>query len=94
VISADYQISRTEYEEREELRRFYNTPTGVKELCRDIYDGKLLCQISGDDDIFKHNLAVKRLERIGILDQEGLEALVKWMLNRDPQKFPADDIEE
>ena len=30
---------------------------------------------------------------MGLLDQEGLEGLVKWMLDRDPQKFP-EDIEE
>lgn len=93
MISAEYQISRQEFSEREELRRFYNTPVGRKELCQEIYDGRLLGQISTDDEICKHNLCVRRLERMGLLDQEGLEGLVKWMLDRDPQKFP-EDIEE
>ena len=53
----------------------------------------MLGQISTDDEICKHNLCVRRLERMGLLDQEGLEGLVKWMLDRDPQKFP-EDIEE
>lgn len=93
MISAEYRISREEYSERETLRRFYNTPVGRQELCREIYDGKLLGQISSEDDIYKHNLAVRRLERIGLLDQEGLEGLVKWMLDREPTKLP-EDIEE
>lgn len=94
MISATYQLSRTEYNERERLRAFYNTPVGREELIRDIMDGCLLSQISTDDQIYKHNLAVKRLERIGLLDEENLEDLVKWMLTRDPKKYPVDDIEE
>jgi len=94
MISADYQISRQEFADREELKRFYNTPVGIKELCQEIYDGRLLGQISTDDEILKHNLCVRRLERMGLLDQEGLEALVKWMLSREPQKFPAENIKE
>ena len=93
MISAEYRISKEEFSEREELKRFYNTPVGRQEICREIYDGKLLSQISTEDDIYKHNLAVRRLERLGLLDQEGLEELVKWMLDREPQKLPA-DIEE
>ena len=94
MISAQYRISRAEYEERERLKAFYNTPVGRAELMRDIMDGCLLGQIAGEDQIYKHNLAVKRLERIGLLDEENLEDLVKWMLSREPRKFPADDIEE
>lgn len=93
MISASYHISQAEFSERERLKRFYNTPVGRQELCQEVYDGKLLCQISTEDDIYKHNLAVRRLERLGLLDQEGLEGLIEWMLNRDPQKYP-DDIEE
>ena len=94
MISAMYQISQAEFEERERLKAFYNTPVGIEELCRDILDGCLLSQIGDDDQIYKHNLAVKRLERIGLLDEENLEDLVKWMLNREPRKFPRRDIEE
>jgi len=37
-----------------------------------------------------HNFAVEKLERLGLLDEEGLEGLIKWMLSREPQKLPAD----
>ena len=94
MISAMYQITQAEFEMRERLKAFYNTPVGRQELVQDFYDGCLLSQISTDDQIYKHNLAVKRLERIGLLDEENLEDLVKWMLTREPRKLPADDIEE
>lgn len=94
MISENYRLSKDEFIERERLKAFYkSSPIGIQELCREIYDGKLLSQISGDDDIYKHNLAVRRLERMGLLDQESLEDLVRWMLDREPRKYPA-DIEE
>ncbi len=94
MISASYRISKEEFNQREELKRFYNTPVGRQELCREIIDGCLLSQISTDDQIYKHNLAVRRLERLGVLDEEGLMNLVEWILNRDPYKFPVEDTEE
>lgn len=92
MISLRYDITKEQLVEREELKRFYNTPIGIQELCDIVRMGGLLSKISVGDDraVVAHNFAVEKLERLGLLDEEGLEGLIKWMLSREPQKLPAD----
>lgn len=95
MIELRYTISKAQYMEREELKRFYNTPIGIQELCDIVRMGGLLSKITvgNEGQVLAHNFAVEKLERLGLLDEEGLEGLIKWMLSREPQKLP-EDIEE
>lgn len=95
MIRLEYEITKKQLLEREELKKFYNTPIGVQELCDIVRLGGLLSKINVGDDkaVVAHNFAVEKLERIGLLDEEGLEDLIRWMLKREPDKLPR-DIEE
>lgn len=92
MVGEEYGITKDQYLEREELKRFYNNPIGIGELCDLVRAGGLLNKIPvGDTNaIFAHNYAIDRLERLGLLDEEYLEDLIKWMLNRQPKKLPLD----
>lgn len=91
MIGSEYPIGNETYNSREELKRFYlSSPLGVQELCDIIRLGGLLSKITDEREIVAHNFAVERLERIGLLDEEGLEDLVIWMLKRPATKRPVE----
>lgn len=91
MIDARIGIDRDSYVEREELKSFYNTPTGIKILKDRILMCGLLSEITDPEGVTAHNICVKELERIGILDEEGLEPLLKYLLTRDATKRPAEE---
>ena len=95
MIRLEYEITKQQLVERQALRKFYNTPIGVQELCDIVRMGGVFQKISVGDDkaVVAHNFAIEKLERIGLLDEEGLEDLIRWMLKREPDKLPR-DIEE
>jgi len=91
VIGSQYEIGKDVYLDREELKRFYlSSNIGIQELCDIIRMGGLLSKITDERQVVAHNFAVEKLERIGLLDEEGLEDLVIWMLKREPTKRPTE----
>lgn len=93
MVSARYGISNEVFQEREKLKAFYNNAVGRAELCDIIRCGGLLGKIPAMDEskamIAAHNFAVEKLERLGLLDEEGLEDLVRYLLDREPTKYPS-----
>ena len=91
MIRLEYDIDVDKYNEREDLKKFYlSSPIGVQEICDIVRVGGLLSKITDERQILAHNFAVEKLERMGLLDEEGLEDLVLWMLRRMPSKRPVE----
>lgn len=93
MIGSQYEIDRGVFLERERLKAFYNNPLGIQELCDIVRSGGLLSKIAPIDDqkmVIAHNWAIEKLERIGLLDDKGLEGLIEYLLNREPTKYPGE----
>lgn len=93
MVQSKFSITKEQYIERETLKSFYNNPIGIQELCDIARAGGLLSKITPLDDtkmVLAHNWAVEKLERLGLLDEEGLEDLIRYLLTRQPTKLPAD----
>lgn len=94
MIPSQMTIDREEYLRRQRLREFYGTDTGITVLSRRILLSGLLSEIRTDSDIIAHNLCVRELEEIGMLDEEGLEPLVKFMIAQDCKRPATGDDED
>ena len=94
MIAATQQIDTEIYLEREELKAFYQTPTGLKVLAEKVLMCGLLSEIVDDAGVMAHNLCIKELEQIGLLDEEGLVPLLKYLLTREPTKRPKEQKQE
>jgi len=94
MVPAGYGITDEQYVERERLKSFYlSRPEGIQELCRLILTCGVFSKIDTTQDravqmVVAHNLGIDTLERIGLLDEEGLEELVTHLLNRGATKRP------
>lgn len=82
MISKEAGITRDEFLHREELKRFWNTETGLEVLSQRILLSGLLSEIRADSDVIAHNLCIRELEEMGILDEEGLKPLLRYMLSQ------------
>lgn len=91
MISALQTIDKDIYVEREALKDFYNTPTGLKILAQKILMCGVLSEIVDAEGVTAHNLCIKELEQLGILDEEGLVPLLKYLLDRQPTKRPIEE---
>lgn len=94
MIAATQLIDTEIYLERENLKDFYKTPTGLKVLSNKILMSGLLSEIVDEKGVMAHNLCIKELEQIGILDEEGLVPLLKYLLEREPTKRPEEQNQE
>jgi len=91
MISKEFEIDKEVYIHRAELMEFYNTPEGIKELSSWILLSGLLSDITSESQKVAHNMVVRKLEEIGVLDEEGLEDLVKYLLSRGSCKRPREE---
>ena len=91
MIDQRQLIDKEEYLNRESLKTFYNTPMGLKVLSQEILQHGVLSEIVDPEGVTAHNICIRKLEQIGILDEEGLVPLLKYLLDRDPTKRPVDE---
>ena len=91
MISSLQQIDNEEYLHRENLKDFYNTPTGLEVLSSEILQCGVLSEIADPEGVTAHNICIRKLEQIGILDEEGLVPLIKYLLEREPTKRPVEE---
>lgn len=91
MIDALQRIDNDEYLHRETLKAFYNNPTGVEVLTQKILMCGIFSEIRDEQGVLAHNLCIKELEQLGILDEEGLAPLVRYLLNREPTKRPVEE---
>lgn len=82
MIGRDAPIDTQIFNHRESLKRFYNTDTGIHVLSQKILMSGLLSEITSESDVIAHNLCIKELEEIGILDEEALKPLLKFLLGQ------------
>lgn len=82
MIGREFPIDKEEFLHREELKRFYNTDIGVYVLSQKILLSGVLSEIKSESDVIAHNLCIKELEEIGILDEEGLVPLLRYLLGQ------------
>lgn len=91
MISSLQAIDTQEYLNREELKTFYRTPVGLKVLSQKILQCGVLSEIMDPEGVTAHNICIRELEQIGILDEEGLVPLIKYLLDRDATKRPIEE---
>ena len=91
MIDALQTIDQQEYLHREKLKDFYNTPTGLEILAQKVLMCGVLSEIVEPEGVTAHNLCIKELEQLGILDEEGLVPLLKYLLDRQPTKRPIEE---
>ena len=82
MIGKEFLIDKDEFFHREQLKQFYNTDTGVYVLSQKILMSGVLSEIKSESDVIAHNLCIKELEELGILDEEGLIPLLKYLLGQ------------
>lgn len=82
MIGREFPIGKEEFLHREELKRFYNTDIGVYVLSQKILLSGVLSEIKSESDVIAHNLCIKELEELGILDEEGLVPLLRYLLGQ------------
>lgn len=91
MIPREYLIDNEEYLKREELKAFYLRDPGVYVLRQKILMSGLLSEITDQEGVIAHNLCIKELEELGVLDEEGLESLIRYLLTREPDKRPVSE---
>lgn len=83
MIDRRQQIDREIYNRRVELRKVFETPEGKRALARMIQRLGVLHQIpSTESAVALHNEGIRTLDEMGVLDEEGLEYLVKFLINQ------------
>lgn len=91
MLRSEYEIDKDTYLHREELKEFYKTPTGIQELKSLILLCGVLSDITDSSQVTAHNICIRKLEEIGLLDEESLEGLLIYMLNQPSEKRPKEE---
>lgn len=99
MIPVDVQIDKATFIHREDLKRFYSTEMGIEVLAKKIVYCGVLGVLPEDDElqmknaVLRHNHCIEELQEIGILDEEGLRPLLKYLLGQ-VTKRPVEGEEE
>lgn len=67
---------------RGDKRKVYSTPEGREELAQIILESGVLSEIVCEEGRLLHNIGIRKLEQLGLLDEEGLPGLVNWLLSQ------------
>jgi len=90
MIDKKQQIDRETISKRNSLRNVYRTEEGNYELSRSLRELGVFDEIPTDPEkVALRNYGIRKMEDLGMLDEESLQALVKWMLKGD-WKIPVD----
>ena len=90
MINKQQQIDRETLSKRNALRNVYRTEEGLYELARTIRECGVFDQIPCEPGAVElHNFGIRKMEDLGMLDEESLVDLIKWMLQGD-WKLPVD----
>lgn len=80
------KLTEKEVEERRARRALYLSDVGIKELVSFINITNVFHPITDESEIALHNLGILKLEQLGLLDEENLESLLKYMLSSPSYK--------
>jgi hypothetical protein len=82
VISCEQQFDNEIVEIRGKKRKVYSTPEGREELAQIILESGVLSEIVCEEGRLLHNIGIRKMEQLGLLDEEGLPRLVNWLLSQ------------
>lgn len=92
MLDRKQRIDQELYERRIHLKEFYLQKQGILELHNLIVRSGVLSELE-EGDIALHNYAIRKLEEIGLLDEEGLDDLIIFMLKQTSNKRPPETKE-
>lgn len=93
MINKEQKVDREILSKRNALRNVYRTEEGIYELSRTLRELGVFDEISADPaKVELRNYGIRKMEDLGMLDEESLQALIKWMLQGD-WKVPVEDWE-
>lgn len=82
MIPREQQLDNEILAVRGAKRKVYSTPEGREELAQIILESGILSEIACDEGRLLHNIGIRKLEQLGLLDEEGLPGLVDWLLSQ------------
>jgi hypothetical protein len=82
VIAREQQFDDEIIRIRGDKRKVYSTPEGREELAQIILESGVLSEIVCEEGRLLHNIGIRKLEQLGLLDEEGLPGLVNWLLSQ------------
>ena len=90
MINREQQIDRETLSKRNTLRNVYRTQEGKYELARTLRECGVFDQIPCEPGAVElRNFGIRKMEDLGLLDEESLIDLIDWMLQHD-WKEPVD----
>lgn len=92
MLDRKQRIDQELYERRIHLKEFYSQKQGILELHNLIVRSGVLSELE-EGDTALHNYAIRKLEEIGLLDEEGLDDLIIFMLKQASSKRPPETKE-
>ncbi len=91
MINTQQEIDQEVLSKRRALGNVYRTEEGLYELARTIRECGVFDQIPCTEGAVElHNFGVRKLEDLGMLDEESFVELLKWMLSHE-WKIPIDN---
>lgn len=82
MIRTEQQLDKQLLERRRVVRSVYDTPAGLPYLVELIKRSGLFDHIATEEDRIRHNVMVDQLDEMGLLDEEGIGGLVRWMMDQ------------
>ena len=82
MIPCEQQLDNEIISTRAAKRKVYSTPEGRNELAQIILESGVLSEIVCEEGRLLHNIGIRKLEQLGLLDEEGLPGLVIWLLSQ------------
>ena len=82
MIPCEQQLDNEIINIRAAKRKVYSTPEGRNELAQLILESGVLSEIVCEEGRLLHNIGIRKLEQLGLLDEEGLPGLVIWLLSQ------------
>ncbi len=90
MINKEQQIDRETVSKRNSLKNVYRTEEGLYELARTLRECGVFDEIPCEPGaVALRNYGIRKMEDLGMLDEESLLSLVEWMLNHE-WKDPVD----
>lgn len=90
MINREQQIDRETLSKRNALRNVYRTAEGKYELARTLRECGVFDQIACEPGAVElRNFGIRKMEDLGLLDEESLIDLIDWMLQHE-WKNPVD----
>jgi hypothetical protein len=90
MINKEQQIDRETLSKRNALKNVYRTDEGKYELARTLRECGVFDQIPCEAGAVElRNYGIRKMEDLGLLDEESLIALLDWMLSHE-WKLPVD----